>query len=228
MSLQVIPINDADLAWGFTDTMPSFGLKGGRFGRREKVDPFPCYPHDIALVTSEAERTASLFPVPFPVSVYVSAFEMEGRTNAHAFTEYDYDYDAKTADGEYPVKSGYGTIVISGKRIPIMPSMTRYLVSHEYGHLVEEALKKAKRLDVNEYAQMRGCEPRNAEFYGGRTWHKAFGEIFANDFRIIVCNREPEFWPHPVAHPNSDKALIEWWNAQAEQPLTQPKGSNGK
>ena len=220
MSLQVIPINDSDLSWGFTDTMPSFSVKSGRYGRREKVDPFPCYAHDLTLVQSEAERTASLFPVPFAVQVYVSSFEMEGRTNAHAYTEFDYDYDGKKVNGEYPVSSAVGVIVISGKRIPIMPAMTRYLVSHEYGHLVEEALKKAKRLDIEEYAKMRGCEPRGAEHYGGRTWHKAFGEIFANDFRIIVCNREPEFWPHPVPHPNSDKTLIEWWIAQAEQPLT--------
>ena len=122
-------------------------------------------------------------------------------------------------DSEYPVRSATGVIVISGKRIPIMPAMTRYLVSHEYGHLVETALVKAKRLDINEYAKMRGCDSRNTEFYGGRTWHKAFGEIFANDFRIIVCDREPEFWPHPVCHPSSDKALIEWWIAQAEKPL---------
>jgi hypothetical protein len=219
MSLQVVPINDGDLAWGFTDTMPSFSVKSGRYGRREKVDPFPCYPHDLALVTSEAERTARLFPVPFPVQIYVSAFEMDGRTNAHAYTEYDYDYDAKTVNGEYPVKSGSGTIVISGKRIPIMPSMTRYLVSHEYGHLVEAALTKAKRLDINKYAEMRGCEPRNTEFYGGRTWHKAFGEIFANDFRVIVCDREPEFWPHPVKHPLKARKLINWWRKQQAQPL---------
>ncbi len=220
MSLQVIPINDGDIQWGFTDTMPSFAVESGRYGRREKVDPFPCYAHDLAMVRREAERTASLFPVSFPVSVYVSSFEMEGRTNAHAYTEYDYDYDGEKVDGEYPVSSASGTIVISGKRIPIMPSMTRYLVSHEYGHLVEEALKKAKRLDVAEYAKMRGCEPRGAEHYGGRTWHKAFGEIFANDFRIIVCKREKEFWPHPVCHPNAHKQLIEWWKEQAADPLT--------
>jgi hypothetical protein len=220
MSLQVIPINDSDLSWGFTDTMPSFSVKSGRYGRREKVDPFPCYPHDLTLVQSEAERTASLFPVPFPVHVYVSAFEMEGRTNAHAYTEYDYDYDADKVDGEYAVRSGSGTIVISGKRIPIMPSMTRYLVSHEYGHLVEEALKKAKRLEIEEYAKMRGCEPRGAAFYGGRTWHKSFGEIFANDFRIIVCDREPEFWPHPVVHPLKARKVINWWRKQQAQPLT--------
>lgn len=215
MSLNVIPINDGDLRWGFTDAMPSFSVKAGSYTHSERVDPFPCYAHDRALVESELNRTAGLFPLPFPVYLYVSAFECEGRTNAHAST--GYDYDAKQVDGEYP--TGNGTIVFSGKRIPITPAMTRYLVSHEYGHLVEEALKKAKRLDIDEYAKMRGCEPRGTDFYGGRTWHKAFGEIFANDFRIIICDREPEFWPHPVSHPNADKTLIEWWIAQAEQPL---------
>ena len=216
MLLNVISIQDADIQWGFTDTMPSFSVKDGSYQHREKVDPFPCYGHDLELVRSELDRTARLFELPFPVYLYVSAFECEGRTNAHAST--GHDYDAKMVDGEYPI--GNGTIVFSGKRIPIMPSMTRYLVSHEYGHLVEEALKKAKRLDVEEYAKMRGCEPRNAEFYGGRTWHKAFGEIFANDFRIIVCKREKEFWPHPVCHPNAHKQLIEWWRSQAAEPLT--------
>ena len=215
MSLQVIPINDGDLRWGFTDAIPSFSVKDGKYNHSERGVPFPCYAHDLTLVESELKRTASVFALPFPVYLYVSAFECEGRTNAHAST--GYDYDAKQVDGEYPI--GNGTIVFSGKRIPIMPAMTRYLVSHEYGHLVEEAVKKAKRLDVEEYAKMRGCEPRGAQFYGGRTWHKSFGEIFANDFRIIVCDREPEFWPHSVPHPNSDKTLIEWWIAQAEEPL---------
>jgi hypothetical protein len=213
MSLQVIPINDGDIQWGFTDTMPSFHTKHGTYGCRERVDPFPCYAHNLALVESELKRTAGLFPLPFPVYIYVSAFECEGRTNAHAST--GHDYDGKMVDGEYPI--GSGTIVFSGKRIPIMPSMTRYLVSHEYGHLVEAALTRAKRLNVEDYARMRGCEPRNTEFYGGRTWHKAFGEIFANDFRIIVCDRELEFWPHPVRFPgNTDTQLIDWWLDQQE------------
>lgn len=173
----------------------------------------------FALVQSEAGRTAGLFPLGIDVYVYVAAFEKEGRTNAHAYTGINYDAtDEERINGKYPISTG--TIVISGKRIPIMPSMTRYLVSHEYGHLVEARLVEAGRLDVEEYAKKRGCEPRGTEFYGGRTWHKAFGEIFANDFRIIICDREPEFWPHPVPHPNSDRALIEWWIAQAEQPLT--------
>src|SRR5688572_24056384 len=104
MSLQVIPINDADLSWGFTDTMPSFPTTDGSYSRREKVDPFPCYGHEIELVRSELERTASLFPLPFPVHLYVSTFECEGRTNAHAGI--GYDYNAEKVDGEYPIGNG--------------------------------------------------------------------------------------------------------------------------
>src|ERR1041385_5543763 len=182
MSLSVISIGDTDLSWGFTDTLPSFAVKDGSYTHREKVDPFPCYGHNLELVRSELDRTARLFELPFPVYLYVSAFECEGRTNAHAST--GYDYDAEKVDGEYPI--GNGTIVFSGKRIPIMPSMTRYLVSHEYGHLVEDALKKAKRLDVTEYAKMRGCEPRGAEHYGGGEGGKDIGENFSHEFPLIL------------------------------------------
>ena len=193
---EVIHITDADLNWSFGTPNPYFSVRHGSYGSSESVDPFPCYGHNVDLVRSELERTASLCPLPFPVYVYVSEFEDPARTNAHASV--GYNYDSEKINDEYEISSG--TIVLSGKRIPIHPAMTRYLVSHEYGHLVDSWLcRQNKGFSREKYAEIRGVEtPR---FYGGRTWHKSIGEIFANDFRIVVCRREMEFWPHEVPHP---------------------------
>lgn len=206
--LHVHEVIDRDLCWPFNGAGPAFPVIDGSYTRSEKVDPFPCYAHSAGLVRAELGRAASLFPLPFAVHVYVSHFETEGRTNAHASP--GYDYQAEMVNGEYPI--GTGTIVLSGKRIPLHPAMTRYLVSHEYGHLVEYYLKRKGLLDLDEYSRLRGI-PAEQPAYGGRTWHLTRGEIFANDFRIVVCSREPEFWPHEVPHPTDLRQLVEWWAA---------------
>lgn len=208
-SLNVIEIKDADLVWAFDGSdQPAYSIKDGTYTRSEKVDPFPAYAHDAALVRAELERTALLFPLPCDVYVYVAAFEGLGRTNAHASP--GYDYQGEQVNGEYPISTG--TIVLSGKRIPLHPAMTRYLVSHEYGHLVEYTLKRARLLDMDEYCDLRGM-PREQPAYGGRNWHISRGEVFANDFRILVAGREAEFWPHPFPRPEAVPALCAWWRA---------------
>ena len=37
-------------------------------------------------------------------------------------------------------------------------------------------------------------------------------EVFACDFRLLVCDTEPEFWPHPgVPRPEGILAIRAWW-----------------
>lgn len=205
-NLHVIPVQDSDLCWPFDNSQPYFSTVHGTYGSSERVDPFPCYAHDHALVSRELARVDALFPLDVEVYIYVSPFEGVGRTNAHASP--GYDYNAEQENGEYPMSTG--TIVLSGKRIPLHPAMTRYLVAHEYGHLVEYRLKRAGLLDMKAYAELRGADSSPAH-YGGRTWHRTTGEIFANDFRILVAEREEEFWPHECATPRSIPQLIAWW-----------------
>lgn len=210
--IEVIEITAAELIWPFDGTdQPYFSAVDGTYTRAEKVDPFPCYAHDLSLVRAELERTSRLFPIAPKVYVYVSRFEGVGRTNAHASP--GYDYQAEMVGDSYPI--GTGTIVLNGKRIPIHPAMTRYLVSHEYGHLVEYWLTQEGRLDMEAYAAMRGvAEPR---CYGGGTWHLAIAEIFANDFRLMVAEREAEFWPHDCPRPDEVAAVAAFWRGLLEE-----------
>lgn len=205
--LHVIEITARDLVWGFDDQPPAFAVVEGTYTSSERVDPRPAYAHPAGLVETELRRTAALFPLPFAVHVYVSHYEGLGRTNAHASP--GYDYNAEPVNGEYPISTG--TIVLSGKRIPIHPAMTRYLVAHEYGHLVEYHLKRAALLDLDVYSELRGI-PAEQPPYGAGNWHLSRGEIFANDFRVLVAGREAEFWPHDVAFPADVPALVEWWD----------------
>jgi len=95
--------------------------------------------------------------------------------------------------------------------------MTRYLVAHEYGHCVDYWMnfKRGSKDEVvtdfdREYAALRGVEANSD--YGALKWHRNIGELIANDFRICVCNVEPEFWPHPgFAHPHDLPHVNEFW-----------------
>ena len=206
MNLTVIPVNDAQLIWGFEDREPRFSTVDGSHKRHEPVDPFPAYAHDRSLVEAELARVAGLFPVCFPVYVYLPAFECVTRVNG--FARKGWDYSAEMVNDRYPI--GNGVIVLSGKRIPLHPAMTRYLVAHEYGHLVQSHLEETTGFNLSDYAEMRGVS--FPEYYGGRTWHLTPGEVFANDFRILVCNSEAEFWPHAgVPYPSDDPRVVEWW-----------------
>ena len=205
MRSRVIERTDADVVWPFgrdpyVDT-----------GYMTNVDPFPAYAHDVELVGKVLRRIdrivgSKVFVKP---TVYVLHHDAEARTNGWAMTKAFYPKPDKGPLWE-------GIIVLPGKRIPLHPAMTRYVTAHEYGHHVEYELlrragKQPEASDVaREYAQVRGAD-RDIP-YGGRTWHKTVGELFANDFRILVCCIEPEFWPHPgFTHPSKCPAVKRWW-----------------
>lgn len=92
------------------------------------------------------------------------------------------------------------------------------LVAHEYGHVVEDFLNTAVRNNSlgstateQEYAELRGL-PLHIDAGGGGHWHDKPGEVMANDFRLLVCGVEPEYWPHPgIPRPEGNTQLIDWW-----------------
>jgi hypothetical protein len=50
------------------------------------------------------------------------------------------------------------------------------------------------------------------EPYGALTWHTAMGEIFADDFRILIPKIELEHWPHPgIPRPEEVEEIKIWW-----------------
>lgn len=197
------------LEWPF-EQPPQFRIGWGSSTYPVKADPFPCYAHDIELVRKIAGRVERIFPIGREVIIYCPRFDVEGRTNG--FTQRGWDWSE-----EVP-RPWNASIVLAGKRIPLHPAMTRYLVTHEYGHVAEywiEQLRgyKQDRNEIHaEYAKIRG--ENKGKFYGGGQWHAQLGEVFANDFRILVCEAEEEFWPHPdYPRPEDVPAVREWWEA---------------
>lgn len=213
-NLRVAHLAERDLVWPFRGepfwrTRP---VLEGNWGRQEKVDPTPCYHHDLGLVTELLEQAAAAFPVGWPVTVHVSRWEDEGRTNGWASIDWAYR-------GKDEAREAEGIITLQGKRIPLHPAMTRYLVAHEYGHIVDSWLCHQRDLEANgldeEYAKLRRL-PRSwrqhRADYGPGTWHRNVGEFIANDFRVLVAGQESEFWPHPgYPHPDDLPAVAEWW-----------------
>jgi len=184
-----------------------------------KVDPFPCYHHDLALVEGLAATLRAKAPVPRDVNVNVLTHEDLHRTNGWATHYSDYSKE-KEDDGAY---GWTGCIVLSGRRTEIHPAITRYVTVHEYGHVVEYALAELrhgkKEMDSNpirdEYADLRGL--RKDVPYGGRTHHLMPCEVMANDF-LHVMGVEREYWPHEVGPIFRGREILlpevrQWWRA---------------
>lgn len=202
-------VKDADWSFPFQSQNCNMQVRG-------EFDPFPAYAADKDLVKETLDEVVRYWPLTHNLEVYVSNKELVDRVNA--FATYNYNYKKKNADGKYP---WYGIIVISGKRIPIHPGMVRHLVAHEYGHQVmyemcariseDNQPYEDKETLLRNYCKMRGM--KYSAKYGGGHWHDSPGEVFANDFRTIVCGIEHEYWPHPqLKHPYEVPELDEWWN----------------
>lgn len=202
-----------DGVWSFGQDRPQW--RHSRHGGSGSFDPFPAYPHDVAVIEETAKAAASICPPLWDVELFVANREEIGRSNGfsnvHAGGHYEGD--------EWVKDPPLGLIMLSGKRIPPHPALSRYLVAHEYGHNVEwmlEHLAGTKHLHtdtvVTEYAKLRGLPTPIHHGNGGR-WHDSATEVFACDFRILVCDIETEFWPHlGVPRPEHVEAdLPNWW-----------------
>jgi len=154
------------------------------------------------------ERT---FKLKIKVIWHILEVEVADRVNGWCAS--DFGYNAKDEKIYEP------QIILSGKRIPIHPAMTRYLISHEYGHAVESYLREVMLGDADKigefrdmYSKVRGLKSIPGD-YTATSWASSPGEIFANDFRILACGLEAEFWPHPsVAHPHKSKPAQKFWD----------------
>jgi hypothetical protein len=213
MTDQVVVIERDALVWGFQSDGPVVRIGSGRYKRHESVDPTPAYPHDPTLVRAVLAQVQAAWPLPERErpSIYLLPNETTTRTNG--WTAYDHDYDGeKDEDGSYP---WLAWIALSAKRIPIHPAMTRYLVAHEYGHVVERALKAVTGIketeELQEYRDLRGLTDDLP--YGAGTWHASPSEVFANDFRLTITGIEAEFWPHAgIARP--DAKVRDWFRRE--------------
>lgn len=183
------------------------------------VDPAPAYPHDVALVTAELDRLRIVAPLPFPLHVLLLSHEARSRSNGMYFDGHDYSGEQVEIGGvkRYPPNGG---IVLSAKRIPIHPAVTRYLVAHEYGHGVMYHLARLRGIDDSKFLKTYAeqCRPDASADYGCGRWHANVGELFANDFRILVTEREVDYWPHPgFKRPDELLAVVGFWATAAKE-----------
>lgn len=186
----------------------------GAYERETLMDPTPGYAHDADVVKWELHRVAPVFPVGWPVTFYLPDRDALSRVNGETTVEQAWKAE-KLPDGTQP---WLAEVRLYGKRTPPHPAVTRYLVAHEYGHVVERWIAAARGFKpdtrdlLEEYARMRGLEPRHRDRYrtGPGRWHDDVGEVFACDFRLVVAKSEVEFWPHPgVDRPGTE--VREWW-----------------
>lgn len=214
--IHVQPVNIcAEVTWAYRDGLPVWRHR--QHGAAATFDPFPAYPHDLTVIEEAARHVEACTTLMWDVEMYVADREAQERTNGFSALSDSGHYEGDTWVKDPTV----GLIMLSGKRIPPHPAMSRYLVAHEMGHNVEWMLNKARGEKhaqtgsvIAEYAKLRGLSTPLHAGSGGR-WHDAAEEVFACDFRIVVCNVETEYWPHPgVPHPRDlslPNDLWSWW-----------------
>lgn len=205
--------------WAFRDSSLTWHHRAAGWGGR--YDPFPAYAHDAAIAAAAADRAAALCPPLYDIQIHLANREEIGRTNGFSTNCYPHRY----VDGERVVDPPLGLIVLSGKRVPPHPAITKYLIGHEYGHHVCWMLGKLRGAThlqddawLSDYAALRGLAEGIVRHGSGGRWHTALEEIFACDFRIMALDIEPDYWPHPgIAHPHDVHALHNWWPGTVDE-----------
>jgi hypothetical protein len=233
MKVTLLGSDDLDWPLGRQDASPRYYCGAGSHGREMFVDPHPSYIPDRKLVEDLVAECHAVWPVTadYAAELFILSHEFIARNNGLSFSDCVYYRD--DAKKELIVPAGGGdpkefspiahTIVLCAKRIPIHPATVRYLVAHEYGHVVFNRVRRLmgyeEHADDKLYAQymaLRGITDYPKKYTAGK-WHLSPSEIVANDFRTLIMQREIEFWPHAgVELPHRVPAVIKWWeNAHA-------------
>jgi hypothetical protein len=209
----------ADATWQFRDGAPVWhdpvtGYQLATF------DPFPGYPHDQATARTAVAEVVRVWPPAWDITVYLADREDSSRVNGFSQLREPGRY----VGDEWVTTAPAGTVVLSGKRIPPHPAMTRYLIAHEYGHHVEWMINQragARHLRSDDtarrYLTVRHLGDAALHHGDGGRWHSSVHEVLACDFRILVAGVETGFWPHPgIARPEEVPGLEAWWDEMQE------------
>ncbi len=209
-------VGPTDISWSF-DQEPYIDL--GDY-TDVKIDPWPGHANSYFIIATTLKKLRNVFPLEkccSPLTIWNSPYETKGRTNGLSERT---KIEGKWQGSDHYVDTFDAHIFLSGKRIPIHPAMTRYVVAHEFGHQVQWWLAAALGMPydtlLKEYTEFRGIpyEENNQ----GPNWPLASAEVFACDFRILVAGIEVEYWPHRgVTHPLSyyDENKT-WWTEKLE------------
>jgi hypothetical protein len=204
-----------ELEWSYHSRIPKFRAGSLTFN----ADPFPGYAHNKGVVEQTAKLCYAAVKNHIPVYVHLPAFDQDGGTNGFTHLDQDYDNERK----KWVPKENH--IVLLGKRTPLHPAMSRFIMAHEYGHAVEDWMIALWDYDQHNddfleyYRDKRGLSPFQAlRGTGPNEWWRAVAEIFADDFRILCTGIEEEHWPHgTVPRPEYVNGLSTWWDdAMAE------------
>lgn len=218
MNPRIHLVSRDELVWSFdSGDKPRFELKTDGYPATVYVDPFPCYTHSLDLVECEVEYAESVVKLAFLPHYFILPVESTSRTNgwADANKMYLSSEDGKDKWEPRPY------IVLQGKRIPLHPALTRYLISHEIGHTVHANLAHKMGFDYWPFAEMYAKDVRKIPYSGasgGLKWHSCSAEILANDFRVGVLEKETEFWPHDVECPSPE--IVAWWRERIKEHLS--------
>lgn len=198
------------LVWPFHYTNGPHSTCGGH---QIQQDPYPAYAHTRVAVEQGIKLVNKVRLPLMPIKLVLLDHEEIARVNGQSYYDRRDSYDEVTK--QWVRKDQWDCwIILSGKRIPPHPAMTRYLVAHEFAHHIEDWVGKIRGLKdgelLKEYAKLRKLS--EAPPYGAGSWHVAPGEVFANDWRILVADVESEFWPHAdTPRPEKVAGLKTWW-----------------
>jgi hypothetical protein len=221
-----------DLHWGYGEepTIHPHRHFGDGKAYTVKVEPAPAYAHSAGQVEFLLYECNRLAPVCAPVTVNILHVSDRRGVNGWAQQQWEYsachtpdDCQCETSTGK--TRNWDGVIVLSGRTTEIHPAIARYVVPHEYGHLVEDALGLIRyghedtndpaALLIREWASVRKIPEEVFNLpYGRLTHHLVPTEIFANDFRFAI-GFETDWWPHgevvpPLGKRGTAKA-VRWW-----------------
>jgi hypothetical protein len=223
---KIIQLGHKDLIWSFSGDGPKYYVKGlTGYGDTIDVDPFPCVSHDMNILCWEVEKTENLFKTDALLRWISIEHEIKHYTNAWAshtciYNDNDYEFRKK-----HKIE---GTIVMSGKRTIVHPAMTKYLVAHEYGHIIDYwitacMLEESDKSDYEPfrtvYGKMRNVDSKRGGYGGGR-WVGDIAEVIADDFRVLIAGVDTDFYIHEkagVRHPLKCPEVLEFWNEMREK-----------
>lgn len=235
MRSKIIVKKPEELIWPFEGhPRYNYNYEFHKYTRSIIVDPFPCTMHDPKLLAEEVEIIEDKFPIGSFLRWIILPHEVESRVNAWAQKDFIYTDDSEEQEALKKRHKLDCAIVFSGKRSNIHPAMTKFLVAHEYGHIVdhwitacmkEELDSRDDRLFEKTWCEFRSVKWKDDNDYGGGRYRNSITEMIADEFRIVIGRVDIDIWQHDsIEHPltNGGIECKNFWNGMKEKYAFKP------